>query len=42
MNASTVIEAAIKGGSLKVVPAVYDVGTGKVELLSVPAMMRNG
>jgi carbonic anhydrase len=42
MNASTVVEAAVKAGSLKVVPAVYDVGTGKVELLSIPAMMRTG
>ena len=42
MNASTVVEAAVRAGSLKVVPAVYDVGTGKVELLSIPAMMRNG
>ncbi|MFO1207874.1 MAG: carbonic anhydrase [Amaricoccus sp.] len=42
MNASTVVEAAVKAGTLKVVPAVYDVGTGKVELLTVPAMLRNG
>jgi carbonic anhydrase len=42
MNASTVIEAAVRAGSLKVAPAVYDVGTGKVELLAIPEMMRNG
>ena len=36
MNASTVVEAAVKAGTLKVVPAVYDVATGKVELLAVP------
>ncbi|MFO1144321.1 MAG: carbonic anhydrase [Amaricoccus sp.] len=42
MNASTVVEAAVKAGALKVVPAVYDVGTGKVELLSVPSMLRAG
>ena len=34
--------AAVKAGTLKVDPAVYDVATGKVELLAVPAMLRNG
>ena len=40
INASPVIEGAIKAGKLKVVPAVYDVGTSKVELLEIPASIR--
>ena len=40
INASPVIESAVKSGSLKVVPAVYDVGTSKVELLEIPASIR--
>ncbi len=40
INASTVIEDAVQSGALKVVPAVYDVGTGKVELLPIPEAMR--
>ena len=40
INASPVIESAVKSGNLKVVPAVYDVGTSKVELLEIPASIR--
>lgn len=40
VNASPVVEAKVKTGDLKVVPAVYDVGTGRVELLPVPAAFR--
>ena len=40
INASPVIESAVKSGSLKVVPAVYDVGTSKVELLDIPPSIR--
>lgn len=39
-NASPVIESAVKSGNLKVVPAVYDVGTSKVELLEIPPSIR--
>lgn len=41
INASTVIEAKVKAGTLKVVPAVYDVATSKVELLQIPARLRH-
>jgi len=40
INASPVIESAVKSGNLKVVPAVYDVGTSKVELLDIPASIQ--
>lgn len=40
INASPVIESAVKSGNLKVVPALYDVGTSKVELLEIPASIR--
>jgi carbonic anhydrase len=40
INASTVIEQAVRAGTLKVVPALYDVGSGKVELLPVPEAIR--
>ena len=40
INASPVIESAVKSGNLKVVPAVYDVGTSKVELLDIPPSIR--
>jgi carbonic anhydrase len=40
INASTVIEQAVKAGTLKVVPALYDVASGKVELLPTPEAIR--
>lgn len=40
INASPVIENAVKSGKLKVVPAVYDVATSQVELLDIPASIR--
>jgi len=40
INASPVIEAKVKAGELKVVPAIYDVATSKVETLPIPAAMR--
>lgn len=40
LNASPVIEAAVNAGTLKVVPAIYDVATSKVELLPIPQAMR--
>lgn len=40
VNASPVVEAKVKAGDLKVVPAVYDVGTGRVELLPIPDAFR--
>ena len=40
INASPVIEGAVKSGKLKVVPALYDVGTSKVEMLEIPASIR--
>lgn len=40
INSSTVIETAVKDGKLTVVPAVYDVATSKVELLPIPAALR--
>jgi carbonic anhydrase len=40
INSSTVIEAAVRAGSLRVGPAIYDVATSKVELLPIPAAMR--
>lgn len=40
INASPVIEAKVKAGALKVVPMLYDVGTGKVETLPIPAAFR--
>lgn len=40
INASTVIEAKVKAGTLKVVPTIYDVATSKVEILPIPASMR--
>ncbi len=42
INSSTVVEAKVKAGELKVVPAVYDVATGKVEFLPIPPTMRLG
>lgn len=42
INASTVIERKVKAGELKVVPAVYDVASGKVELLPIPEAFRKG
>ncbi|WHO39573.1 carbonic anhydrase [Sphingobium sp. AP49] len=39
VNASPVIEEKVKAGTLKVVAAVYDVATGKVDMLPVPADM---
>jgi carbonic anhydrase len=41
INASTVIEQAVRAGALKVVPALYDVGSGKIELLPIPKMIRS-
>jgi carbonic anhydrase len=40
INASPVIEERVKSGQLKVVPALYDVGTGKVEMLTIPDDIR--
>ena len=40
INASPVIEAKVKAGELKVVPAIYDVATSKVETMPIPAAMR--
>ncbi len=40
INASTVIEARVKAGTLRVVPSVYDVATGAVELLPIPEAFR--
>lgn len=40
VNASSVIEARAQSGDLKVVLALYDVASGKVELLDVPDTMR--
>lgn len=40
INSSPVVEAKVKAGDLKVVPAVYDVATGKVEMLPIPPAMR--
>lgn len=40
INFSTVIETSVKDGKLTVVPAVYDVATSKVELLPIPAALR--
>jgi carbonic anhydrase len=40
INASTVIEQAVKAGTLKVVPALYDVASGKVEMLPAPQPIR--
>jgi carbonic anhydrase len=40
INSSTVIEAGINAGSLKVVPALYDVTTSKVEILPIPRALR--
>lgn len=42
INSSPVVEAKVKAGELTVVPAVYDVATGKVELLPIPPAMRVG
>ncbi|MCC4251261.1 MAG: carbonic anhydrase [Pseudomonadota bacterium] len=39
INASPVIEAKVKAGELKVVPAIYDVATSKVETLPIPTAM---
>ncbi|SEI63798.1 carbonic anhydrase [Sphingobium sp. AP50] len=39
INASPVIEEKVKADTLKVVAAVYDVGTGKVEMLPLPTDM---
>lgn len=36
---STVLAKAVDNGSLKVVPAIYDVATGRVELLELPASL---
>ena len=36
---STVIAKAVDAGNLKVVPAIYDVATGRVELLELPKSM---
>lgn len=41
INASPVIEAGVAAGTLKVVPALYDVATSKVELLPIPAGLRH-
>ncbi|WP_243652793.1 carbonic anhydrase [Novosphingobium sp. PhB165] len=40
INSSPVVEAKVKARELKVVPAVYDVATGKVEMLPIPPAMR--
>lgn len=40
LNSSTVIEAKVAAGALKVVPAVYDVSTSRVELLPIPQAFR--
>ncbi|WP_394442306.1 carbonic anhydrase (plasmid) [Sphingobium naphthae] len=40
INASPVIEAKVNAGELKVAPAIYDVATSKVEILPIPAGMR--
>lgn len=40
LNASSVIEAKVQSGQLKVVPALYNVATGTVDLLDIPATMR--
>lgn len=40
INSSTVIEAKVNAGELKVVPAVYDVATSKVEVLPIPRALR--
>lgn len=40
INASPVVEEKVKSGALKVVPAVYDVGTGRVEMLPIPDALR--
>jgi len=42
INSSPVVEAKVKAGELKVVPAVYDVATGRVEMLPIPPAMRVG
>ncbi len=40
INSSPVIEAKVQSGELKVVPALYDVATGKVEVLPIPSGLR--
>jgi carbonic anhydrase len=40
VNASTVIEQAVRAGTLKVVPALYNVVSGKVELMPAPEAIR--
>lgn len=40
INASTVVEKKVGAAELKVIPAVYDVGTGRVELLPIPEAFR--
>lgn len=40
LNSSTVIEARVKAGALKVVPAIYDVSTSRVEILPIPPALR--
>ncbi|MFZ2997019.1 carbonic anhydrase [Sphingobium sp.] len=40
LNSSTVIEARVKAGALKVVPALYDVATSRVEILPIPSALR--
>ncbi|MFC0205802.1 carbonic anhydrase [Novosphingobium soli] len=40
INASPVIEERVRAGTLKVVPAIYDVATSKVELLPIPSALR--
>lgn len=42
INASPVIEERVKAGQLKVIPAIYDVGTGKVDILPIPDTLRVG
>ncbi|WP_395332247.1 carbonic anhydrase [Novosphingobium sp. BL-8H] len=42
INSSPVVEGKVRAGELKVVPAVYDVATGKVEMLPIPPAMRVG
>lgn len=41
LNSSPVIEAKVKSGALKVVPAIYDVGSSKVEILPIPSTLRD-
>jgi carbonic anhydrase len=40
INSSTVIEAGLNAGTLKVVPALYDVATSRVEILPIPPSFR--